>query len=287
MVKKGFALILCTLCCLLALSGALAEQDQDARVVDLCGLFTEDEIGWLEEKIVFIREMYGMDCAVITSRQVPDNRSYNTEEATRAYADAWYEEHGYGEGEDRAGLLYLIDMNNRLPYISTAGVMIDYISDKRLNQLLDTVDPYLQQGKYGSSAQALLDKLESILAKGIEEGHFRYDSATGERLTGLYNKLTTGEILVAGIAALAVMSVVGFSNWARYNLKRSTYHFNKDTQSSVNMTQDEKTFLRQHVSRTHISSGSRGGGGHGGGCGSGVHFSSGGMSHGGGGGRHF
>lgn len=282
MVKKIRTLILCALCGLLLCSAAMAE----TRVIDLCGIFTEKEIAQMEEKIAAIREKFGMDCAVVTSDLVPENLRYETEEETQAYADAWYEDHDYGEGDDQAGLIYLIDMKNRLPYIGTAGVMIDYISDRRLKDLMKTADPYLQKGQFGASALAVLDKLSGILAKGIEEGHFRYDSETGKRLTGLYNKLTTGEIVLSSVAGVITMLALGFGIWARYNLKRSTYHFNKETQSSVSLSRDEKIFLRQHVTRTHISSGGSRGGGHGGG-GSGVHISSGGMSHGGGGGHHF
>ena len=287
MVKKIQALFLSALCVMLIAFGAMAE-DSEARVVDLCGLFSESEVAQMNAKIDAIRTKYKMDCAIVTSDQVPENLSYATEEATQKYADDYYDEHGYGEGVELDGFIYLIDMKNRLPYLGTAGVMIDYISDRRLEKLMDVVDVWLQKRQYGQSALAMLDEMDKILAAGIEEGHFRYDSKTGIRLTGLYNKLTTGEMILAGAMGLAAMLILGFSVWARYNLKKSTYKFNRETQSSVRLTRDEKIFLRQHVSRVHIPSGGGGGrSGGGGGSGSGVHISSGGMSHGGGGGHHF
>ena len=287
MVKKIQALFLSALCVMLIAFGAMAE-DSEARVVDLCGLFSESEVAQMNAKIDAIRTKYKMDCAIVTSDQVPENLSYATEEATQKYADDYYDEHGYGEGVELDGFIYLIDMKNRLPYLGTAGVMIDYISDRRLEKLMDVVDVWLQKRQYGQSALAMLDEMDKILAAGIEEGHFRYDSKTGIRLTGLYNKLTTGEMILAGAVGLAAMLILGFSVWARYNLKKSTYKFNRETQSSVRLTRDEKIFLRQHVSRVHIPSGGGGGrSGGGGGSGSGVHISSGGMSHGGGGGHHF
>ena len=281
MVRKGCAFLLLVLL-LLPAAGFAA-----GRVTDECGLFTQEEIAAIEAEIDEIRQTYQMDVAVLTTTKVPDNRSSSSEDQTMAYADRYYEEQGYGMGEDRAGLLYLIDMHNRVSYVSTAGIMIDYIDEDREEELLGAADDDLAARRYGRATLSLLRKLKSILSRGIREGHFRFDDVTGERLTGLYNKLTTGELAVAalvgaGAGLLALGAVLG-----RYKRMAGTYRFDKATQSAVSLTRNEKTFLRSRVSRTRISSGGSGGRfGGGSGSGSGVHISSGGMSHGGGG-HHF
>ncbi len=281
MVKKLCALM--ALLLVLLTSVSLAE----GRVTDECGLFSAGQIAKMEQEIEEIRETYQMDCAVLTTRDIPLNSSEDTEDQTRAYADKYYEDHGYGLGEDRAGILYVIDMRNRVSYVSTAGTMIDYIDDNRQEELLSSADEDLYRGRYGNAALALLAKLRDILGRGIEEGHFRYDEATGERLTGIYNKQTGSEMILAAVAAGGVALAVFLLITGRYGLALGTYKFNKATQSSVALTKDEKIFLRSRVSRTRISSGGGGrGGGGGSGGGSGVHFSGGGMSHGGGG-HHF
>ena len=279
MVKK-----LCALAAILAFllpAASLAA----GPVTDECGLFTEQQIAEMEQEIGEIRETYGMDCAVLTTRKVPPNRDDSSEDQTQAFADRYYEENGYGLGEDRAGILYVIDMNNRVSYVSTAGVMIDYIDDDRREELLGSADEELYRGRYGNAALALIRNLKDILSRGIREGHFRYDDVTGERLPGVYNKLTTGEIIFSAAAGLGAAAVMLLTVMARYRLSFGTYKFNKATQSSVKLTKDEKTFLRSSVTRARISSGGGGRSG-GGGGGSGVHISSGGMSHGGGG-HHF
>ncbi len=256
-------------------------------VKDEAGLFTTAEISQIRELIGEIRETYQMDAAVLTTRKVPKNRTGESMEETQDYADEYYDRNGFGMGEDGAGILYLIDINNRVLYLSTKGIMIDYISDSRREKLLDAAYEEAGRGNYGQSAIAVLTRLKEILDKGIEEGHFRYDEATGERITGLYNRLTKGEIIFAGVAGFAVIAVIYLSVAAKYGLKRTTYRFDRDTQSSKELRRDDKIFLRQTVTRTRIprNTGSGGsGGGHGGG--SGVHFSSGGGMHGGGG-RHF
>ena len=271
------------LCILLLLPAAAFAS---GRVIDECGLFSDDETARMEELIEQIRQKYQMDALVLTTEKVPYNRTSDSEEQTMDYADEYFDRNGYGLGEDRAGLLYLIDMHNRVSYVSTSGVMIDYISDSRREEMLDAADEYLYRGRYSQAAVALLEKLQGILSRGIEEGHFRYDDVTGERLTGLYNRLTGNETVLAAAAGLGAAVLMYGIVATKYGLKRETYRFNRQTQSDVNYTRDERIFLRQHVTRTHISSGGGGGSRSGGGSGSGVHISSGGGVHGGGG-HHF
>ena len=281
MVKRITVFFLCLL--MLLPAAALAAN----RVIDEAGLFTASEEEALEAKIERFQEKYQVDVVVLTTRAVPTNRSYEDLNRTMAYADDYYDQHGYGIGEDKAGILYLLDMNNRVSYVSTGGIMQDYINDHRLDEMLTSAEGYLYRGRYADAAGAIIDKAETFMRRGIEEGQFRYDIVTGQRSSKIYNPMTRKEWILSIGGGLAVALIIYFSVAAKYNLKREQYSFNKMTQSDVNLTEDDKVFLREHVSRTRIPRNTGGGGGSsGGGRGSGVHFSSGGVSHGGGG-RHF
>ena len=199
----------------------------EGRVTDECGLFSAGQITKMEQEIEEIRETYQMDCAVLTTRDIPLNSSEDTEDQTRAYADKYYEDHGYGLGEDRAGILYVIDMRNRVSYVSTAGTMIDYIDDNRQEELLSSADEDLYRGRYGNAALALLAKLRDILGRGIEEGHFRYDEATGERLTGIYNKLTGSEMWVHE-SRVEEYKAAGHKPAAEPEKPKKQFHFVRD-----------------------------------------------------------
>lgn len=252
-----------------------------SMVVDQAGLFSAAEIQQMEALITSIRETYQIDAVVLTSNQV----GYNN---TQDYADLFYENGGYGIGEDDAGILYLIDMDNRVPCISTTGVMIDYITDFRLEDLLDCGYDELTWGDYGGSALAVLSRVEDFLREGRQEGSFRYDAQTGQRLSGLYNKLTVGEMLLGAVAGLVVSLIVFSSVNGSYNLKGNG-RARTGGVADRTLTKDDEVFLRQNVVRTrrptHTSGG--GSGGRSGGMGSSVHRSSSGMSHGGGVGRKF
>lgn len=257
----------------------------DAQVIDRAHLFSADEIQQMQTIMERIEDKHRVDMVVLTTNDVPDDY---TEDMWRVrdYADDFYDQGGYGMGEDKAGMLILLDMNNRVVWLSTGGVMIDYITDAREEGIIDAGYDELRRGNYGRSMIDCLSQVERYMEKGREEGTFRYDEATGKRLSGIYNALTSTEMAIAAIAGIAVAAVLWLSVSGAYNLKGSTYSYDLSANSSIELTKDEEHFVRQYVTRAprHTSSnGSGSGGGHSGG--SGVHHSSGGVSHGGGGRR--
>ncbi len=260
---------------------------EHAPVLDHAGVYTDQEIAEMETIINELISAYQMDIGVLTTRDVPD--SQGDDSVTVRYADDFFDLNGYGMGEDRAGVLFILDMQNRYNYLSTAGTMADYLNDHRISEILDSAEESLYEGNYGEAMLAQLRKLGQFLREGIEEGQFRYDQETGRRLTGLYNKLTNAEAVVSVLAGLIVACIAYFVIQCFYLLKGKTYKYPLNADNvSVNMTKNEEQFLRETVSRSRIStdsgSGSRSGGG--GGRGSSMHTSSSGISHGGGG-RHF
>lgn len=282
MVKTFMRGILLGMVLSLIALGACAEHEW---VIDDASLYSQSEISQMEALIGQMVETYQMDIGVLTTYEV--RNSYGNDSVTVDYADTFYENNGYGIGDDRAGVLFIVDMTNRYNYLSTAGTMADYLTDHRIEELLSSADDYLYNGEYGKGMIAQLTKLRQFLRKGIEEGSFRYDTETGQRLSGIYNKLTTAELMVAllcgAAAALAMFLIVSRT----YLLKGKTYHYSLGNENvHVNMEKDDEQFIREHVMRTPIPRATGGGRGGGGGRGSGMHMSSGGMHHGGGG-HHF
>lgn len=269
MVKKLSVLLL-----MLALSLSFAAAD--AQVADNANLFTEGEISQITDICDRIEQKYQVDMFVLTSNDVPDGQ-------TQSYADDYYDEHGLGIGDDNAGMLYLMDMNNRECYISTCGVMIDYITDDREEGIFDAGREKMVSGQYGRSVILSLQQTERYLSQGRERGQFRFDEETGERYTLLYNPLTSTEKIVAAAAGLIVMIVFITSISRAYNLKNSTYSYDLNDLSGITLSRNDVRFLREHVTRVkrsdpHAHPG--GGPSHGG---SGTHRSSSGHTHGGGG----
>lgn len=254
----------------------------DAQVIDQAKLFSAEEILQMETIMERIESKHQVDMVVLTTYNVPDDSSESMWRV-RDYADDFYDQGGYGMGEDNSGMLILLDMNNRVIWLSTGGVMIDYITDSREDGIIDAGYDNLRRGSYGQALIDSLTKVERYMEKGREEGSFRYDEATGKRLSGLYNALTPAEMMIAGAAGVGVALAIWLSVGAVYNLKGSTYSYELNANSSVELTRDDERFVRQYTTRTPRNTGSSGSGGSSGG--SGVHRSSGGVSHGGGGRR--
>lgn len=258
----------------------------DAQVIDEAKLFTDTEVYSMMQIISRIESKHQVDIVVLTTYQVPDDYS-DSMWRVRDYADDYYDRGGYGMGPDDSGMLILVDMNNRVIWLSTGGVMIDYITDAREEDILDRAYNHLSYGAYGSGVEAALNRVEYYMNKGRQEGSFRYDEATGQRLSGYYNTLTTSELAIAALVGGGAALVTFLSVFGSYNLHGSTYSYDRAANSSVVLTSDDETFVRQFTQRTPrhtpTNHGGTGGGMRSGG--SGVHRSSGGRSHGGGGRR--
>lgn len=275
MVKKLFAVLLVLLLPVLALA--------DEQVIDQIALFSEADVREMTEIIQQVEKEHQVDLVVLATRDTPTDYSESMIRV-RDYADDFYDQGGYGMGEDFSGMLILLDMKNRIMWLSTGGVMIEYINDSREEAILDAAYPYLSSGAYGDAMIAALNKVARYMDIGREEGTFLYDEATGKRLSGIYNALTANEKMLAAGAGIGAAALLWISINGSYSLAGGTYSYDKSANSSVTLTKDEETFVRQYSRRT-LKSSSSGGNSGGRSGGSGVHRSSSGRSHGGGGRR--
>lgn len=272
--QQIFAL-LSVLSCLWA-SVALADGD---RVFDRAELFTASEVQELEQEIQAFQEETGMDFVILTSSESHDG-------SAQQIADAFYEQGGFGLDEEKSGILYYIDMDDRYHYLSTTGAMIDYMTDARIENAIDEVTRYLSAGAYAQGASQMISIVRQYVRAGIPEGQYRYDVVTGQRLTARHKALTKNEIILALVIGFAVCLIYVACVRSRYSLKGSTYHYSYQDNGSMKLTDQEDTYLRTTTTRVRKPDPPENTGSHGGGGGSGVHTSSSGTSHGGGGG-HF
>ena len=278
-MKRGLtAVLLAALTLALVCAPALAD---GTRVYDRAELFSASEDKELAGEIERFQKDTGMDFVIVTSDEAHGDASQ------QQIADEFYDRGGFGLDGENSGILYYIDMYERWHYISTTGKMIDYMTDERIQNAIETCKGDLSRGDYAQAAFRMIDTVRSYINKGIPEGQYRYDVVTGERLTARHKALTSAEMLVC----LAIAAVVGFCFVAtvksRYKLKGSTYDYSFRENSAVRITDRADDYLRTTTTRTRKADPPSGGsgGGFGGSGGSGVHTGSSGTSHGGGGGR--
>lgn len=283
-MKKILSLIAAAVLLLSCFSFAFASEQ---RVFDDANLMSADQIAILEECIAQLREELDVDIAIHTA----DNGVYDTGD----YADTYYENMGFGHGDNRKGVLYFLDMQNRTTYISTAADMIDIIDDSREEEIFDAQLGYLGNGQYFEAFLATLELTEEFVKSGAQEGQYAYSEATGEVLnpedygSEYYRDLAISALLGSLMIGAVLGVIAGFI--AKISVKRSYAKKYKpveyDMHANANLTLmvNDSRLINKFVTTRVIprDNNNHSGGFGGGGFGSGVHTSSGGMSHGGGG----
>lgn len=280
MKKLRFSLLPAILLFTLAFSQTVLAVE--SYVMDDAGLFSYDDAEEILDEINELREETGMDYLVVTT---DDTSGRSVQE----YADDTYDASGAGTGEEYSGMLYLIDMDNREIYISTSGDMRLYLTDERIDTLLDYAYDEVSDGDYAGSAIAVLEHTGKYIAAGIEKDQHIYDSETGT--SEYYYDQKKGFPVIALVFGLIAGLVAALSTFfgvkARYNLTHETYHYPLSEKSTLDLKVSDDRLVNKFVTHRRIPKNpppSSGGGGSRSGR-STVHRSSSGRSHGGGGRR--
>lgn len=288
-MKRRLVLCLCLILLLTTpLLPALADQP---KVIDEAGLLSSGEISLLEDKAQRLADTYEIDVVILTVNSLGGKSSQN-------YADDYYDENGYGIGDDDSGVLFLIAMDSRDWYISTCGDGIYALTDYGIQELFSDISWDLSNGYYYDAFDGFLNGLVpyfEALRQGTpidgnrEEytGPGSYEPGTKEE-TIHYPQERDGRkipliLLGSGAIGLIVAAITLFAMRSQMNTtKRQTGAGSYLVSGSYDLTRRQDIFLYSHVNRTRRADtnngGSRGGG-------SSVHHSSGGSRHGGGGGK--
>lgn len=289
MKRNVFSLLLC-----LFLIGPLVQLASASSalpmIIDDASLLSDEEQTDLEDKAQSLRATYKMDVVILTVDTLNGKSAQN-------YADDYYDENGYGYGNDYSGLLFLLAMEEREWYISTCGEAVYAFTDYGLDQLGDLVVSYLSSGDYYNGFTAYLDALSGYFEKysagypldGYCDSYYNadsYDPRSREEIVYYEPAHQINVILsvVIGVisATVAILIMRGSMNTRRRQYSAESYLKN----GSFNLHTHQDMFLYSHVSkvRRQENNGGSHGNRHGGG-GSHVHRSSSGRSHGGRGGK--
>ena len=248
------------------------------KVYDQADLFTDYEEEQLEGYLADLIGKMNMDFVVVTV----DNKAGKSQ---AAYADDFYDNGGFGMGDDRAGLLFMIDMEDRDCYISTSGGMIDYLTDSRIQAILQEDDELwerLGSGLYADGVLRVMDDVEQYYEEGPD--------LPGNTKKSFSPLTLLGSLLVGAFAGFSksrsIRNEYGMKNEQEQALA-STKAYMATTAFAFNTSMDD--LIDRHVTRIPIPRQTHSGGGGGSHPHSSTHMSSSGRTHGGGGsgGRHF
>lgn len=268
-----------------ASAGTLTVEAADNRIFDEAGLFTEEEKTELQELVDEVTERINMDLTVVTTEDALGKTS-------EQFAEDYYEEGGFGTDKDHSGALCLIDMDNRELFISTEGEMIRYITDDRVESIMDDAIGYISSGEYARGMEVMIGEVDGFVEQGIVSGQYNYDRDTGK--VSVYHKrsITWYEALFALMGAGIIAIFPCISTVKQYKMESErrqalNYHLAYKGASAFAFTTANDLLVNKVMSQRRIvqsTGGPSGSGRSGGSAGrSTTHRSGGGRSHGGGG----
>ncbi|MGI6225110.1 MAG: TPM domain-containing protein [Peptococcales bacterium] len=269
MVKKNFLVKIASLFLLVFLFSSIGYLSAEKNLVnDLASSFTSDEISQLTQAARVLGEKYSIDIVIVTTQNAEGKSS-------RAYADDFLEDNGYGRGEERDGILFLVDFDNGEAYISTSGSGIRYLTDERIELVLDRVfEKGLADGNIFGAASAFLSSVGEFLERGIPQDQYNEPEITGNTLTFIEGAFGA---VVSAITGLGFFSIIR----NKYKSRPGTRVFEYRQNSHINLSITNDNLINTYVTTRIIpkttppksSSGGK----------STTHRSSSGRTHGGGG----
>lgn len=235
------------------------------KIYDFAELLTEEEEKQLYDKVKEFIANTNLDLAIVTINT-------NVKDSTQEYADDFYDYNDFSID----GLAFVIDMQNRIFYISTAGKAMLYYDDYRIEYILSALDQEMYNHEYFNACNTLKSQLTEYYNNGFSDNADKY-VVIG---TQIYRK--TPYLLLSIIAV--VSATIGTLILALRNkkIKLATNSNDYFDNKSFEITKDTKEFISSNTSRVYIPPADSGGGGSSGG---GFHSGSSGSSHGGGGHR--
>lgn len=254
--------------------GSLTSSSSRQSVVDEADVFTDEEEASLTAKIEEIRTNHSFDIAIVTTNSIGDATIVE-------YADDFFDYNGYGCGENKDGLVAVLNLNNgeegnRGFYTSTHGfglqAFTDYAIDTQDGAINSAILPDLQNGDWYSAFSTYLDLADVFLVE-YEKGT-PYDVSNPYKTASNY---IIAEVILIVIALAAAIIVTGIMK-----RKMNTAHEKHEAgeymkAGSFKVTGGAEVFVRSDIVSTPKPKNTDSGGG------SSSHTSSSGESHGGGG----
>lgn len=247
---------------------------KDAPLYDEAYLLSTADKESLKAQILKLADTYNMNFVLLT---ISDAMGKSAME----YADDFYMDQGFYGNDRKGGAIYLIDMDNREVRIETAHNMQYYLTDSRVDEVIDAGYDDLVDGQYGQCFQKMLERTEYFLKKGIPSDQYIYDSETGE--IRRYHSITFLEAVIAAVAALCAGAGACACTAYAYRKKYSRYEYAWRNHTTLELAEKTDDLVRHFVTHRRIPKDPPPGSGGGGGSRTTVHHSSGGGSFGGGG----
>jgi len=231
------------------------------RVVDNAGLLSPAEAASLQNLADNVSIAYNFDIVIVTENDI--GNAY-----TRDYADDFFDNNGYGFGQNRDGCLFLLVMGTREYWFSTSGRGINIFNGAAADKLENDMLNYFRNDDYYSAFAAFVKGWEGFLVLDAQSDH-----------SNVFEEYKLIIVVIAWLISLGIgFLIVGIWKKSMNTAIPQTQAEAYVVSGSLSFKVQQDQFLYSSVTRTPIardSGSSRGG----------IHTGSSGMSHGGRGGK--
>ncbi len=259
-MKKQFGILLISVllmfCMTMVVSAAFMP-----RLVDGADLLSDSEEAELLSMLDEISERQMFDVVIVTTNTLEGK-------SPMAYADDFYDDHGYGFGASYDGVLLLVSMEDRDWWISTCGYGITAFTDYGIDCLADRFLSDLSYGLYADAFATFARDCDEYVTMARNGTPFDVGSEPFD---------PSGALMIAAIVGLIGALIVTGSMKGQLKSVRQQHAGNYLKRDSMRITESRDLYLYRNVSRVRRQTESSGG--------SSTHTSSSGRSHGGGGGK--
>lgn len=238
------------------------------RLVDMADLLSDSEEAALVEMLDEVSERQQVDIVVVTAD------SLEGKSATQ-YADDFYDDYGYGFGDGRDGILFLVSMGERDWCLSTTGFGITAFTDAGQAYMSELFLPDLSEGDYAAAFVTFVQLCDDFITQADSGAPYDVGNLPQEPYAfGMWLAISFGVAFVIALIATGVMK--GQLHSVSSQSQADSYI----RDGSMQLTKNNDLFLYRHIERREKpkdnSSDSPGG--------SSTHTSSSGTTHGGSGG---
>lgn len=273
MTKRISALFCVLLLCVLAVLPVAAAP---ARLADNASLLTEEERETVAALLDTVSARCGADIVVVTTDSL-DGKT------PRDFADDFFDQNGFGTGEERSGVLLMVCMNTRDWYISTSGTGMTAVTAAGREYIAKQFLGDLSGGFYADAFTTFANKCDDLFERTAQGDP--YDSTgTSDDYDDDFvfdGKAVAINLLIALVIAFVIALIVTGAMRAKLKtVRRQAAADSYVKAGSLNITESSDLFLYSHLDRRERPKDDDHGGSNGG-----PHISSGGVTHDGGGGK--
>lgn len=197
-MKIRIRLFLAALLCLVLFFTVGKNEVYAARqyVYDYADLLTDEEEAKLQAECERIRELTKADYVIVTNELTGEDAWDYI-----GYIDNFYDDQGFGYDAPRGdGSVFLIEMTNRVTYTSTAGRLVQSVSEDSLTSLNEEAASHMSEGA-GSACEYYLKRMNKLV---------KYESTGGRSMVEMIlPSLGVGFVLALILTIIAVSMMKG------------------------------------------------------------------------------